>query len=124
MKSSRCGVLRAGLVRLSVCIVLACTLSAPVRAQQDVAAEQTARVLWSALDADQKAALAPLQGQWDTLEARQQQRMLRLAARWRDASPAQRDKLSHWLGRWAVMSPDQRTEPTCRTSCARRSTAR
>jgi hypothetical protein len=63
---------------------------------------------WSALDARQQAALAPLQSQWSQLDTDRRAHWLALADRFPDLSSAERRRLQDRMIEWSQRSPDER----------------
>lgn len=63
---------------------------------------------WQELDAQQSAALAPLQAQWADIDADRREQWLALARRFPSLSGAERDRMQARMADWARLSPDER----------------
>lgn len=89
-------------------LILAVTLaSGAVSAQTVVGAS---RADWSALNAGQRSALAPLERDWSSIPAAQQQKWLEVAGRYPSLPPDERARLTQRMTEWSRLSPQDRAK--------------
>lgn len=75
-----------------------------------LASAQAAGGAWSALTAEQRSALAPLEKDWADIDASRQQKWLEIAARFPRISDEERQRMQERMAEWARMSPRERDQ--------------
>lgn len=68
----------------------------------------TEGVPWAELSANQRLALAPLNGEWNALDASRKQKWLRIANRYTSMTPHQQQRAQKRMQDWVNLSPEQR----------------
>lgn len=63
---------------------------------------------WSALSTEQKAILAPLEGDWSAMDPFRRKKWLGIAARYADMSHAEQTSIQRNMREWAQLHPEQR----------------
>lgn len=63
---------------------------------------------WSALSAQQRSALAPLERDWASIDAPRKQKWLEIANRYPSMPPDERERMQQRMGEWARMTPTER----------------
>ena len=96
------------------CVALSFVLVGAVAAQPNSPyqaapkAAAPARPPWSALSAEQREALKPLEREWPTLEAERKQKWLAVAAKFPTMSAQERSRIQARMADWARLSPQER----------------
>lgn len=89
---------------------------APTAVAQTAAAAQktvstppiSGKVTWSQLNAEQKAALAPLANEWDKMDALRQKKWLGVANKYTSMKPEEQQRVQERVQTWVKMTPEQR----------------
>ena len=64
---------------------------------------------WNELTAQQRQALAPVQGEWDKFDAKRKQKWLRVAERYPKMSPREQARVQRRMSEWVNLTPEQRS---------------
>jgi len=63
---------------------------------------------WPSLTSQQRAALAPLQGEWHTIDASRKAKWIEIAGRYPKLPPAEQQRLQARMAEWSRLSPAER----------------
>jgi hypothetical protein len=75
---------------------------------------------WAQLNAEQRVALAPLQGEWASLSPRRRAKWLSVASTYKSMSPEDRVRLQARMAEWAALTPADRRRARLQYQEARR----
>ena len=75
-----------------------------------VAAPKDRGPQWASLNADQQAALAPLQNDWPRMSKEQKTKWLGIAKRYPEMKPEEQKRVQARMQKWVKLTPEQRMQ--------------